>query len=171
MAKPLPLPVWDRLQGKLVQEWMEDHRPLTRASRSVPLRNGSSPSRSMTGCMRSTRIRAGARAKSSPSSASTISTWPSSSRSGIARSPNSSTGAFVRAFAGFRRLRKKWAPSPRRGIWGGRRSNRTDISGQRPFAQRGADSRQGRAGPAVSRRPGAPRAPCARRLPPYALPR
>ena len=27
MAKPLPLPVWDRQQGKLVQEWMEDHQP------------------------------------------------------------------------------------------------------------------------------------------------
>ena len=27
MAKPLPLPVWDRQQGKLVQEWMVDHQP------------------------------------------------------------------------------------------------------------------------------------------------
>ncbi len=27
MAKPLPLPVWDRQQGKLVQEWMDDHQP------------------------------------------------------------------------------------------------------------------------------------------------
>ena len=27
MAKPLPLPVWDRQRGKLVQEWMDDHRP------------------------------------------------------------------------------------------------------------------------------------------------
>jgi phosphatidylserine decarboxylase len=26
MAKPLPLPVWDRQRGKLVQEWMEDHK-------------------------------------------------------------------------------------------------------------------------------------------------
>ena len=27
MAKPLPLPVWDRQRGKLVQEWMDDHQP------------------------------------------------------------------------------------------------------------------------------------------------
>jgi phosphatidylserine decarboxylase len=26
MSKPLPLPVWDRQRGKLVQEWMEDHK-------------------------------------------------------------------------------------------------------------------------------------------------
>jgi phosphatidylserine decarboxylase len=26
MAKPLPLPVWDRQAGKLVDEWMEDHQ-------------------------------------------------------------------------------------------------------------------------------------------------
>jgi phosphatidylserine decarboxylase len=26
MTKPLPLPVWDRRAGKLVQEWMEDHQ-------------------------------------------------------------------------------------------------------------------------------------------------
>ena len=27
MAKPLPLPVWDRQRGMLVQEWMDDHQP------------------------------------------------------------------------------------------------------------------------------------------------
>jgi phosphatidylserine decarboxylase len=27
MAKPLPLPVWDRRGGKLVREWMDDHTP------------------------------------------------------------------------------------------------------------------------------------------------
>ena len=27
MAKPLPLPVWDRHRGTLVQEWMDDHKP------------------------------------------------------------------------------------------------------------------------------------------------
>ena len=27
MAKPLPLPVWDRQRGTLVQEWMDDHQP------------------------------------------------------------------------------------------------------------------------------------------------
>jgi phosphatidylserine decarboxylase len=27
MAKPLPLPVWDRQDGKLVREWMDDHTP------------------------------------------------------------------------------------------------------------------------------------------------
>jgi phosphatidylserine decarboxylase len=27
MAKPLPLPVWDRNGGKLLQEWMDDHQP------------------------------------------------------------------------------------------------------------------------------------------------
>jgi phosphatidylserine decarboxylase len=26
MAKPLPLPVWDRQGGKLIQEWMDDHK-------------------------------------------------------------------------------------------------------------------------------------------------
>jgi phosphatidylserine decarboxylase len=26
MAKPLPLPVWDRRAGRLVQEWMDDHQ-------------------------------------------------------------------------------------------------------------------------------------------------
>ena len=26
MAKPLPLPVWDRRAGKLVKEWMDDHQ-------------------------------------------------------------------------------------------------------------------------------------------------
>ena len=26
MAKPLPLPVWDRQGGKLVSEWMDDHQ-------------------------------------------------------------------------------------------------------------------------------------------------
>jgi phosphatidylserine decarboxylase len=26
MAKPLPLPVWDRPAGKLVQEWMDDYQ-------------------------------------------------------------------------------------------------------------------------------------------------
>jgi phosphatidylserine decarboxylase len=27
MAKPLPLPVWDRRRGKLIEEWMDDHQP------------------------------------------------------------------------------------------------------------------------------------------------
>jgi hypothetical protein len=27
MAKPLPLPIWDRQRAKLVSEWMEDHTP------------------------------------------------------------------------------------------------------------------------------------------------
>ena len=27
MAKPLPLPVWDRQRRTLVQEWMDDHQP------------------------------------------------------------------------------------------------------------------------------------------------
>jgi hypothetical protein len=26
MAKPLPLPVWDRQRGKFVCEWMDDHK-------------------------------------------------------------------------------------------------------------------------------------------------
>ena len=28
MAKPLPLPVWDRQRGTLLEEWMDDHQPL-----------------------------------------------------------------------------------------------------------------------------------------------
>jgi phosphatidylserine decarboxylase len=37
MAKPLPLPVWDRQRGKLVSEWMDDHTPTyeTEPQRSV----------------------------------------------------------------------------------------------------------------------------------------
>ena len=27
MAKPLPLPVWDRQRGTLLEEWMDDHQP------------------------------------------------------------------------------------------------------------------------------------------------
>jgi hypothetical protein len=27
MAKPLPLPVWDRERGKVLEEWMDDHQP------------------------------------------------------------------------------------------------------------------------------------------------
>ena len=27
MAKPLPLPVWDRQRGMLLEEWMDDHQP------------------------------------------------------------------------------------------------------------------------------------------------
>ena len=27
MAKPLPLPVWDRQRGTLLAEWMDDHQP------------------------------------------------------------------------------------------------------------------------------------------------
>jgi hypothetical protein len=28
MAKPIPLPVWDRQRGTLlVEEWMDDHQP------------------------------------------------------------------------------------------------------------------------------------------------
>jgi phosphatidylserine decarboxylase len=27
MAKPLPLPVWDRERGELLEEWMDDHQP------------------------------------------------------------------------------------------------------------------------------------------------
>jgi phosphatidylserine decarboxylase len=36
MAKPLPLPVWDRQDGKLVREWMDDHTP---TYESVPQRS------------------------------------------------------------------------------------------------------------------------------------
>jgi len=32
MAKPLPLPVWDRRAGKLIEEYMDDH-PSTYESR------------------------------------------------------------------------------------------------------------------------------------------
>jgi phosphatidylserine decarboxylase len=37
MAKPLPLPVWDRQAGKLVSEWMDDHQPTyeTEPQRSI----------------------------------------------------------------------------------------------------------------------------------------
>jgi phosphatidylserine decarboxylase len=37
MAKPLPLPVWDRKRGKLVSEWMDDHTPTyeTEPQRSI----------------------------------------------------------------------------------------------------------------------------------------
>jgi phosphatidylserine decarboxylase len=37
MAKPLPLPVWDRQGGKLVSEWMDDHQPTyeTEPQRSI----------------------------------------------------------------------------------------------------------------------------------------
>jgi phosphatidylserine decarboxylase len=51
MAKPLPLPVWDRQRGKLVEEWMDDHQPHYE-SRSVPLRSGSNPSRFTTASFR-----------------------------------------------------------------------------------------------------------------------
>jgi phosphatidylserine decarboxylase len=27
MAKPLPLPVWDRQAGRPFSEWMDDHKP------------------------------------------------------------------------------------------------------------------------------------------------
>jgi len=27
MAKPIPLPVWDRQRGTLLAEWMDDHQP------------------------------------------------------------------------------------------------------------------------------------------------
>jgi hypothetical protein len=27
MAKPLPLPVWDRQRGTLLEEWIDDHQP------------------------------------------------------------------------------------------------------------------------------------------------
>jgi phosphatidylserine decarboxylase len=46
MAKPLPLPIWDRHAGKLVEEWMDDHkatyesqpqRSLTQWFKSQPL--------------------------------------------------------------------------------------------------------------------------------------
>jgi phosphatidylserine decarboxylase len=46
MAKPLPLPVWDRHAGTLVREWMDDHtatyesqpqRSITQWIKSQPL--------------------------------------------------------------------------------------------------------------------------------------
>ena len=51
MAKPLPLPVWDRQQGKLVQEWMDDHQPHYESDpqRSFTHRFESSPVRAARG--------------------------------------------------------------------------------------------------------------------------
>ena len=42
MAKPFPLPVWDRRVGKLVMEWMGDDRPRTKAAREPRSPSGSS---------------------------------------------------------------------------------------------------------------------------------
>jgi hypothetical protein len=36
MAKPLPLPVWDRQRSMLLEEWMDDHQPYYE---SVPQRS------------------------------------------------------------------------------------------------------------------------------------
>jgi hypothetical protein len=41
MAKPLPLPVWDRQRGKFVCEWMDDHKAHYESSPSVHSRSGS----------------------------------------------------------------------------------------------------------------------------------
>ena len=90
MAKPLPLPVWDRQRGKLVEEWMDDHK----------LHYESEPQRSVTQWIKSQpfydRLYA-------------IYENSSSSRSGIALSPNSSTGASAPAYANFLRLPRTWA--------------------------------------------------------------
>ena len=48
MAKSLPLPVWDRQRGTLLEEWMDDHQPHYESEPQRSLRNGSSRSRSMT---------------------------------------------------------------------------------------------------------------------------
>ena len=46
MAKPLPLPVWDRKTGRLIQEFMDDH-PATYETR---------PRRSLTQWLESNRL-------------------------------------------------------------------------------------------------------------------
>jgi hypothetical protein len=97
MAKPLPLPVWDRQRGKLVEEWMDDHQPHYESEPQRSLTQWIKSQRFTTGSTLFMRTRAGAHGKLSPLSASITSTWPSSGRSGIARLPNSSTGASVPA--------------------------------------------------------------------------
>jgi hypothetical protein len=45
MARPLPLPVWDRQRG--IEEWMEDHQAHYESEPQRSLTQWSSPSRSM----------------------------------------------------------------------------------------------------------------------------
>ena len=40
MAKPLPLPVWDRQRGTLLEEWRDDHQPHYESQPQRSLRNG-----------------------------------------------------------------------------------------------------------------------------------
>jgi phosphatidylserine decarboxylase len=113
MAKPLPLPVWDRQQGKLVQEWMVDHQP----------HYESEPQRSLTQWIKSRPLYDRLYAPYENSRWSTRQIEP------FIRKYHIDMAEFepvrYRSFAeflssgrarGFRRLKKKWAPSPRRDI-------------------------------------------------------
>src|SRR4051812_25412794 len=37
MTKPLPLPVWNRQRGTLLEEWMDDHQPHYESHKSQPV--------------------------------------------------------------------------------------------------------------------------------------
>ena len=115
MAKPLPLPVWDRQAGKLVQEFMDDH----------PSTYESHPQRSLTQWFESrnpstigfslhTRTQVAARGRSSRSSASTRSTCRSSSPSRTAPMPSSSIASSSPALAPSPPPPGKWAHSLKR---------------------------------------------------------
>ena len=116
MTKPLPLPVWDRQQGKLVQEWMDDHQP----------HYESDPQRSFTQWIKSQPLYDQLYAVYENSRWSTREIEPfirkyhidmgSSSQFGIARLPSSLTGACDRASVNFLRPPEKWARSLKRAI-------------------------------------------------------
>jgi hypothetical protein len=129
MAKPLPLPVWDRQRGTLLEEWMDDHQP----------HYESQPQRSFTQWVKSQPLYDRLYALYENSRLSTREIEPfirkyhinmaSSSRCGIARLPSFSTDASVRASENFPQFPKKWARSLKRAISAGRISSR--IRGSR----------------------------------------
>src|SRR4051812_4527769 len=107
MAKPLPLPVWDRERGKLLEEWMDDHQP----------HYESEPQRSVTQWVKSQPFYDQLYALYENSRWSTREIEPFIRKyRGIARLPNSSTGASVPASENFRQRPTKWARSLKRAI-------------------------------------------------------
>jgi phosphatidylserine decarboxylase len=114
MAKPLPLPIWDRKRGKLVSEWMDDHPPTyeTEPQRSIAQWIKSQPIFDwLYAAYENTRW-----------SAREIEPFvrkyhidmnefePVAYRS----SPSSSTDGFAQGFASFPRLPTRWGPLPKR---------------------------------------------------------
>src|SRR3954454_16992796 len=109
-GKPLPLLVWDRQAGKLVEEFMDDH-PATYDSR---------PRRSLTQWLESRRLYDWliAAYQNSRWSARQIAPFiskhqPSSSPDHTAHLLNSSTVSFCRARVGFRLRPNRWERSPK----------------------------------------------------------